>query len=46
MTLDDLEKVVVGHDGKGAGAGWYLEKIFVKESSDPNNKEYYFPCDR
>lgn len=46
VTLDELERVVVGHDGTGPGAGWYLEKVIVKEIDLTNGREFYFPCDR
>ena len=36
VDLRDVQKVTVGHDGKGAGAGWLLEKIIVH---DPNEKD-------
>ena len=27
VTLDDLERLIIGHDGKGHGAGVYFEKV-------------------
>ncbi|XP_055956181.1 lipoxygenase homology domain-containing protein 1 [Patella vulgata] len=45
VDLDDLEKIVVGHDGKGHGAGWYLDKITVTETTgDKSHMQYIFPC--
>ena len=35
----------VGHDGKGPGAGWFLDKVVIKDPTDPL-KEYIFPCER
>lgn len=29
-----------------AGAGWYLEKVIVKEDDQPGSRMFYFPCDR
>ncbi|XP_043921829.1 oxygen-regulated protein 1 [Protopterus annectens] len=44
VYLGYLYKVVVGHDGLGAGNGWYLDKIVIK---DPTNEmEYTFFCHR
>ena len=37
VTLEKLSKIQVGHDGKGIGAGWYLDKIVVK---NPDNPKY------
>lgn len=47
VSLDEITKVVIGHDGKGPGAGWYLEKVVIKEIiNNEINNEYYFPCKR
>ena len=45
VDLLDLKKVIVGHDGKEAGDGWFLEKIIIKESEEAT-KQYIFKCDR
>ena len=39
--LGDIEKVIVGHDGKGIGAGWFLDKVVVKviDSDDDEGAE-------
>ncbi|NXX88039.1 LOXH1 protein, partial [Centropus bengalensis] len=43
VSLSDLQKVVIGHDGEGYGAGMYLRMVTVKESQD-SDKEWVFPC--
>ncbi|CAB4019689.1 lipoxygenase homology domain-containing 1-like, partial [Paramuricea clavata] len=45
VNLKDLEKIRIGHDGKGPGAGWFLDKVVIKDPSD-SLKEYNFPCER
>ncbi|XP_006819004.1 lipoxygenase homology domain-containing protein 1-like, partial [Saccoglossus kowalevskii] len=45
VHLGDLEKVVVGHNGKKSGQGWYIDKVIVRESSDSERGDY-FPCNR
>lgn len=45
MDLKDLEKIRIGHDGKGPGAGWFLDKVVIKDPNDPL-KEFNFPCER
>ena len=45
VDLQKLTKVIVGHDGKEAGAGWFLDQVIVKESTDSKRK-YIFRCDR
>lgn len=45
VSLKVLQKVRVGHDSSGAGAGWFLDKVVIKDPED-NTKEYVFPCNR
>ncbi|CAH1776005.1 unnamed protein product [Owenia fusiformis] len=45
VHLDEVNKLVVGHDGEESGAGWFLEKVIVREPEE-FGKEYYFPCSR
>ena len=45
VDLSELTSLTVGHDGRGIGAGWYLNKILIKESSDAT-KVYVFQCDK
>lgn len=42
VCLSHLQKVVIGHDGEGYGAGMYLKMVTVKESQD-SDKEWVFP---
>ena len=46
IDLEDLTKVVIGHDGQGMGAGWFLDRVVVKEVGDARDKEAVFPCHR
>lgn len=43
VSLSHLQKVIIGHDGQGYGAGMYLKMITVRESQDSDN-EWVFPC--
>ncbi|XP_043545272.1 lipoxygenase homology domain-containing protein 1-like, partial [Chiloscyllium plagiosum] len=43
VSLGQLTKVVIGHDGEGYGAGMYLKMVIVRESKDAN-REWVFPC--
>jgi len=40
-----LVQVVVGHDGKGPGSGWFLKHVHVKEDKDAP-ETYVFTCDK
>ncbi|KAL3869892.1 hypothetical protein ACJMK2_042519 [Sinanodonta woodiana] len=44
VYLGDVEKVVIGHDSKGPGNGWYLEKVVVQQS--PDSREVIFACNK
>jgi len=44
VELGKLTKIRVGHDGAGIGAGWFLEKIVIK--NERTSEEYNFPCNR
>ncbi|XP_074641254.1 lipoxygenase homology domain-containing protein 1-like [Tubulanus polymorphus] len=47
VSLGQLVKVIVGHDGAGPGLGWFLDKVIIKEHADANShEEYVFPCGR
>lgn len=32
VILEKIKKIEIGYDGKGIGAGWYLEKVVIKYS--------------
>ena len=43
VDLQDISSVIVSHDGKGSGSGWFLEHVVIKEVSSEN---MVFPCGR
>ncbi|GAB1599835.1 lipoxygenase homology domain-containing protein 1 isoform X2 [Argonauta hians] len=45
---DDIERIRIGHDGSGFGAGWYLAKVQVRKliSSGKSSKTFVFPCNQ
>uniref|UniRef100_A0A8C3KBT5 Oxygen-regulated protein 1 n=1 Tax=Calidris pygmaea TaxID=425635 RepID=A0A8C3KBT5_9CHAR len=46
VSLGDLEKVLISHDGAGPGNGWFLDKIVVKHKEGEEAREVVFPCNR
>lgn len=44
VDLLNPTKVQLGHDGKGKGSGWFVDKVIVRNVS--TKKEYFFPCER
>lgn len=45
---DVIEKIRIGHDGKGIGAGWFLDKVEIRRLLEDNKSAtlYTFPCRR
>nr|XP_020861601.1 lipoxygenase homology domain-containing protein 1 isoform X5 [Phascolarctos cinereus] len=46
VSLGELKKVLISHDGTGPGNGWFLEKIIVKFKEEEEDQEVLFPCER
>ena len=46
VDLGDLKKITVGHDGKGPGSGWFLDKVHVIEDHKDENSVTIFKCDQ
>ncbi|NXQ40153.1 LOXH1 protein, partial [Catharus fuscescens] len=46
VSLGDLEKVLISHDGAGPGSGWFLDKIVIKHKEGEEVQEVVFPCNR
>ena len=45
VSVLKLTKIRVGHDGKGIGAGWFLDKVVVKQIGEPKY-DTEFVCNR
>ena len=45
VDLQDLTSLVVGHDAKGIGSGWKLEKVIIKENKTAS-KGFLFECNK
>ncbi|CAN9504554.1 unnamed protein product [Ophioblennius macclurei] len=46
VSLGQVRRVRVGHDGRGGGCGWFLDKVMVREESQPSTAAVEFPCFR
>ncbi|CAL8278491.1 unnamed protein product [Merluccius merluccius] len=46
VTLGQVRRVRVGHDGRGGGCGWFLDKVLVREEGQPEASAIEFPCNR
>ena len=43
VDLGEISRIEVGHDNKGLGADWFLDKVVVKNGK---GKQWYFLCGR
>ncbi|XP_061733262.1 LOW QUALITY PROTEIN: lipoxygenase homology domain-containing protein 1 [Nerophis ophidion] len=46
VLLGRIHRVRVGHDGRGGGCGWFLDKVMVREEGQPESFATEFPCYR
>ncbi|XP_026153735.1 lipoxygenase homology domain-containing protein 1 [Mastacembelus armatus] len=46
VSLGQVRRVRVGHDGRGGGCGWFLDKVMVRVDGQPENLAIEFPCFR
>uniref|UniRef100_A0A4W6C1W7 Lipoxygenase homology PLAT domains 1 n=1 Tax=Lates calcarifer TaxID=8187 RepID=A0A4W6C1W7_LATCA len=46
VFLGQVRRVRVGHDGRGGGCGWFLDKVMVREEGQPESLAIEFPCFR
>lgn len=45
ISVLKLTKIRIGHDGKGIGAGWFLDKVVVKQVGERKNDQEFI-CQR
>nr|XP_040124039.1 oxygen-regulated protein 1 [Ictidomys tridecemlineatus] len=46
VSLGQLKKCLISHDGMGPGNGWFLKSIVVKSEEEDGSQEVLFPCNR
>jgi len=46
VDLDDIESIIIGHDGTESGAGWFLDKVVVYSPYPRGLKMFTFDCNR
>uniref|UniRef100_A0A2K5J1I7 Lipoxygenase homology domain-containing protein 1 n=2 Tax=Colobus angolensis palliatus TaxID=336983 RepID=A0A2K5J1I7_COLAP len=44
VTMRNVRRVRIRHDGKGSGSGWYLDRVLVREEGQPESDNLEFPC--
>ncbi|KAL0979113.1 hypothetical protein UPYG_G00180880 [Umbra pygmaea] len=46
VSIGNLQRVRIGHNGRGGGCGWYLDKVIVREEGQAEAQATEFPCGR
>ncbi|KAJ7993944.1 hypothetical protein DPEC_G00259930 [Dallia pectoralis] len=46
VSIGALQRVRIGHNGRGGGCGWYLDKVLVREEGQAETQAVEFPCGR
>ncbi|XP_058493118.1 lipoxygenase homology domain-containing protein 1 [Solea solea] len=46
VNIGRVRRVRIGHDGKGGGCGWFLDKVIVREEGQAEFQAVEFPCNR
>lgn len=46
VAIGKIRRVRIGHDGKGGGCGWFLDKVIVREEGEAEAHAVEFPCNR
>ena len=44
VDLGDIKKITIGHDNKGAGAGWYLNNVQITNTT--TGQKWFFTVNR
>uniref|UniRef100_A0A3Q1F1I1 Lipoxygenase homology PLAT domains 1b n=1 Tax=Acanthochromis polyacanthus TaxID=80966 RepID=A0A3Q1F1I1_9TELE len=44
VNIGQVRRVRIGHDGKGGGCGWFLDKVIVREEGQAEAHAVEFPC--
>lgn len=43
-SVGEINKILIGHNNKGTGPGWFLDRILVEDLNE--HRIYEFPCNR
>ncbi|XP_076859680.1 lipoxygenase homology domain-containing protein 1 [Brachyhypopomus gauderio] len=46
VCIGQVHRVRIGHDGRGGGCGWFLDKVVVREEGQTESQGIEFPCNR
>lgn len=46
VSIGQVRRVRIGHDGRGGGCGWFLSKVVVRDEGQAEAEAVEFPCNR
>lgn len=46
VSVKRVRRIRIGHNGKGGGCGWFLDKVIVREEGQAEAHAVEFPCNR
>ncbi|XP_058639789.1 lipoxygenase homology domain-containing protein 1 isoform X2 [Onychostoma macrolepis] len=46
VSIGQVRRVRIGHDGRGGGCGWFVDKVIVREEGQAESQAVEFPCNR
>uniref|UniRef100_A0A8C1ZDX3 Lipoxygenase homology domains 1b n=1 Tax=Cyprinus carpio TaxID=7962 RepID=A0A8C1ZDX3_CYPCA len=46
VSIGQVRRVRIGHDGHGGGCGWFVDKVVVREEGQAESQAVEFPCNR
>ncbi|XP_056097903.1 lipoxygenase homology domain-containing protein 1 isoform X1 [Rhinichthys klamathensis goyatoka] len=46
VSIGHVRRVRIGHDGRGGGCGWFLDKVLIREEGQAESQAVEFPCNR
>ncbi len=46
VSIGQLRRVRIGHDGRGGGCGWFVDKVNIREEGQAESQAIEFPCNR
>uniref|UniRef100_A0A3Q3WIH2 PLAT domain-containing protein n=1 Tax=Mola mola TaxID=94237 RepID=A0A3Q3WIH2_MOLML len=44
VAIGQVRRIRIGHDGRGGGCGWFLDKVIVREEGQAEAHAVEFPC--
>nr|XP_055024965.1 lipoxygenase homology domain-containing protein 1 isoform X1 [Misgurnus anguillicaudatus] len=46
VSIGRVRRVRIGHNGRGGGCGWFLDKVSIREEGQAESQAVEFPCNR